>query len=174
MFEEASGAIPERQEEPVSFSKYEGSSELENRMSELKEYVSYAENPHDYLDERHRIKLFNKLSYGLRKSGEGLARALYMQRVAKIRRKEAEAIAFLDDFSEYAQQNDIKATDKARENYVLKSKRVIDAAEAEACMDAWVEIFATTKQEFSMAIATLRALVFGPSQTNMMSNYSGE
>lgn len=163
-----------KEDQPVQLSKYDSSTdtaELAKRMDEIRTYLAMAENAQDYADEANRIVLFSKLSYGLRKSGEGLAKAMYLQRMAEVRRKEAEAVAFLDDFPEYAEKRELKSTDAARSHYIRLNDKVIKASEREAVMDAWVEVFSTSKQEFVQAIATLRAMIFGPKQSTMMSNF---
>lgn len=166
---------------PLTISKYEangeGIEEIKLRMEELQAIAILAENPQDFHDEHQRIQLFSRLSYGLRKAGEALAKAAYLQKMAKVKKKEAEAIAALDDFYDYidsqkALGKEIKNTDSNRTYFTQQSKKVLQASEYEAMMDAWVEAIATIKYELTQGISTLRAMAYGPRDTSYLSGTS--
>lgn len=140
--------------------------EYERRVDELLKYASLAENVQDINDEAYRIKLFSKLSYGLRKSSEALSWALLFQKESVRERKEAESIALLDDFGNYLiekknEGKDIKATDTMRKAYVHINPRVKVAYQKEAVADAFVNQFSSLRSEFFMALSSLKSMAYG-------------
>ena len=156
----------------------EVANQLNDRLTELNKYLILAENPSDFNNELKRIQLFGNLSYGLRKAGEGLALTLYLQKMAKGRRKSAEANAYLNNFGRYLIDQkelgfDVKATDKTKEHYVALDRNVLDANEYEAMMDAYEAHFSTIRNEFTQAISTLRAMCYGMKDSQNISSAAG-
>ena len=144
------------------------------RVDVLRSYLVLAENPADLQDDNYRRTIFSKLSYGMRKSGDYLGWARYHQRMAYARRKQAEAIAALDEFGKYlargkAAGNDVKATVDIRAHYVNIDPGVMSASAKEAYMDAIVEQLSTMKMEFMMAISTIKAMAYGVRDSDYMS-----
>jgi hypothetical protein len=145
------------------------------KVEELAPYVGIAENPYDYQDEIFRLKLFGQLSFAMRKASEALAWAYVQQKMAYARRKEAEAVAAMDDFPQYiVDQSDqgrtIKATDATREAFVKMSPRVMRAHQKEAFVDAIVEQLNVLKYGFSEGSKTLRAMCYGQKDSNNLSS----
>lgn len=144
------------------------------KLQILNECIAVAENPTDIHNESSRIAIFTKLAYGLRKSGEAYAWALYHQKVAKYERKRAEAIAALDTFGKYverkkAEGTEVKSTDKSKEYYVSIDEAAQQAARLEAYCDAIAEQFSTIRYELSETIKTLRAMCYGVKDSQQMS-----
>lgn len=144
------------------------------RVDILRSYLVLAENPADLQDENFRRTVFAKLSYGLRKAGDYLGWALYHQRMAYAKRKQAEAVAALDQFGGWLEGRkaagvEAKATVDVRAHYVNIDPGTIAAAAREALMDAAVQQLSTMKSEFTMAITTIRALMYGGRDSDYMS-----
>jgi len=151
--------------------------DYESKVATLREYIVVAENPEDLRDEHQRRVVFSKLSYGLRKSGEFLGWALRQSRMAEVRRKEAEAIAAMDEFPDFverrkAEGKDIKGTDAVMKYYVNTSPGVIKASETEALWMAIVQQISTMKAEFMMAISTIKAMAYGVKDSDIMTGNS--
>jgi hypothetical protein len=147
------------------------------RVEILRSYLVLAENPADLMDENYRKNVFAKLSYGMRKAGDYLGWGRYHLRVAYGDRKRAEAIAALDEFGAYlasrkATDKEVKATDKVRDFYVHINTGVTQAVAREAFMEAVVEQLSTMKQEFMMAISTIKAMAYGNRDSDFMSGAS--
>jgi hypothetical protein len=147
------------------------------RVDILRSYLMLAENPIDLQDENYRRTIFAKLSYGMRKAGEYLGQAKYHQRMAYARRKQAEAIAALDEFGKYLAQGkadgkDIKPTVDIRAHYVNIDPGVMAASAKEAYIDAIIEQLSTMKMEFMMAISTIKAVAYGIKDSDYMSSAS--
>src|SRR5690348_478865 len=92
------------------------------RMVELERYLVLVENPQD-VTQFTAPKLLAQLSYGFRKSGEYLALAQYAYKRARAERKQAEAVAALDNIRDYVLQQknkgvDVKITDAVRSHYI--------------------------------------------------------
>lgn len=144
------------------------------RVEVLRSYLVLAENVTDLQDENFRRTIFPKLSYGMRKAGEYLGWARYHQRMSYAQRKQAEAVAALDEFGKYlargkAAGNDVKATVDIRAHYVNIDPGVMSASAKEAYMDAIVEQLSTMKMEFMMAISTIKAMAYGVKDSDYMS-----
>lgn len=168
-FSEADGDIDGEQLFPELYKIFN------SKIAELSNYVGLTENPYDFQDETYRLKLFGQLSYAMRKSSEALAWAFVQQKMAYARRREAEAIAALDDFPQYiSEQSDlgvtIKATDATRESFVKRSPRVINAHLREGTVDAMAEQLAVLKVAFSEGSKTLRSMVYGQKDSNNLSS----
>jgi hypothetical protein len=147
------------------------------RVAILRSYLVLAENVADLQDANFRRTIFPKLSYGMRKAGEYLGWARFHQRKSYAERKQAEAIAALDEFGKWlavrkAAGEDTKATEAVRAHYVNIDKGVLNTASREAYMDAVVEQLSTMKMEFMMAISTIKAMAYGVREENFMSGAS--
>lgn len=161
---------PEIEEVDPAFSKL-----YNERVDILRSYLVLAENTIDLHDENFRRTVFPKLSYGLRKAGEYLGWACFHQRASYAARKQAEAIAALDEFGKYlgikkAEGSDIKSTEAVRAHYVNIDPGVKHACLKEAYMDAVVQQLATMKMEFTMAISTIKAMAYGVRDSDYMSS----
>lgn len=144
------------------------------RVTILRSYLVLAENVADLQDANFRRTIFPKLSYGMRKAGEYLGWARFHQRKSYAERKQAEAIAALDEFGKWLSQrkasgDEVKATEAVRSHYVNIDKGVLNAANREAYMDAVVEQLSTMKMEFMMAISTIKAMAYGVREESFMS-----
>lgn len=160
---------PEMEEVDPEFSRL-----YNERVAVLRSYLVLAENVADLQDANFRRTIFPKLSYGMRKAGEYLGWARFHQRKSYAERKQAEAIAALDEFGKWlasrkAAGEDTKATEAVRSHYVNIDKGVLSAASREAYMDAVVEQLSTMKMEFMMAISTIKAMAYGVREENFMS-----
>ncbi len=136
-----------------------------DRIKDLEPYLVLVENPND-IDENNAPVLLAKLSFGFRRAGEYLAAARYSFRMAKTDRKRAEAIAALDEFVNYIKTqkesgHDVKATEAVREHYLSISPGVIASYEREAFYEACMIQLETIKQEFLMAISSVKAQAYG-------------
>ena len=79
---------------------------------QLNECIAQAESLQDMLhSELMAMKVVGLLSFGLRKSGELLARAIYDQKMAKSDLKRAQAIAALEEFHGYTRDQKDKGID---------------------------------------------------------------
>lgn len=148
--------------------------EYNRRMSELVQYTVYAETYLDLTDQHQRMRTFAALSYALRKAGEAEAWASMFYNTARASRKEAEAVAALDDFADYltkraAEGSDLKATDKNREWFIQQSPRVMNAAKREAMAEAFQKSFWIMRLQFTQALSTLKAFSYGVNDANMLS-----
>jgi hypothetical protein len=127
----------------------------------LDECIRQAENLKDLLhSDAMALKVVGILSYGLRKSGELLAEAIYRFKMARSDRKQAEAIAALENFSQYvADRKDLKSTDATRTHYVAIDKGVLKACEREAFYEAVVSQLETYKMQFTMVMSAIKAMI---------------
>lgn len=153
-------------------------SEFKRRNDLLMLYTSLAENPKDIHDEVGRVNLFSKLSFGLRKAGEGHAWALVHKKLATAGKKEAEAIAALDEFGSWlrekrVKEKDFKATADVRKSYVYLSETVKAASRYEAVSEGMAAHFGTIHHQLSQSISTLRALIYGPKDSSKMGFHPG-
>ena len=127
--------------------------------------IAQAENLQDMLhSEMMAMKVLGILSFGLRKSGELLADAIYEHKMAKVELKRAQSIASLEKFWQYAKDKkdediDIKATDKTKDHYVNIDADVMKAAEKEALYEAMVSQLDTYKTQFTMAMSGVKAMI---------------
>lgn len=144
--------------------------EYERRMQELRPILLIIERPIDLTDEGFRRAVFPKISFGLRKSGELVAFLRYHYKTATDNRKRAVAVAALEEVIIYAQAHDIKITDKAREYYIPMNKGVQVANNIEAVLEAYLENAMTIKQELIMSLSTIKAMVYGISDSTPLSS----
>lgn len=128
--------------------------------------IAQAENLQDMLhSEMMAMKVLGILSFGLRKSGELLADAIYEHKMAKVDLKRAQAVASLEKFYEYALERkldasvDLKATDKTKDHYINIDAGVMKAAEKEALFEAMVSQLDTYKTQFTMAMSGVKAMI---------------
>jgi len=149
----------------------------QKQLAELQKFLLLVEEPQD-INEITALPILAKLSYGYRKSGEYMALAGFQYNEKKAARKRAEAVAFLDNFREYAANKkaagvaDFKATDDAKKHYVNLDPEVSAASKEEALFQAMYEQLKTIQMEFLMAISTAKAAAYGFKKSNMMSGAS--
>jgi len=144
--------------------------EYQLRMEEIRPILLIIERPLDLTDEGFRRAVFPKLSFGLRKAGELVAMLKYHYKTAVDGRKRAHAVAFLDEFNGYAEKNEIKSTDKAREFYIHLNGGVQAAQNAEAVLEAYLENAMTIKQELIMSLSTIKGMVYGFRDSDTLSS----
>lgn len=154
------------------------SGEFEKRMDEILVYTALAENSRNFTDESGRVAFLAKLSYGFRKSGEALAWATTKRRKAEGDLKRAQAVAAMDEFSDWLkvkklQDKDFKATADARKSYSQMSSTVVEAYNVLAALDGMSEYLFTAKSELKDAISTLRSIMYGKSDSNSVGWGSG-
>lgn len=131
----------------------------------LDECISQAENLRDMLQNDHMaMKVVGILSYGLRRSGELLADAIYRHKMATVERKRMEAVAALDNFGKYLagkreKGEDIKVTSDVRGHYIHIDQDVLTACEKEAFCEAVVSQLDTYKIQFTMAMSAVKAMI---------------
>lgn len=145
------------------------------KVNILRSFLMLAENPADLADDKQRVVIFAKLSYGLRKSGEYLSWARFHHKNTKIDLKRSEALAVVDGVYDYVSKEkekgrEGKVTDKVRDNYKYLDVGVGKDMLREAMLEAMVEQLATMKLEFTMAISTIKAMAFGIKDENFMSS----
>ena len=132
---------------------------------QLDECIQQAENLRDMLHcDDMALKIVGILSFGLRKSGELLADAIYRHKMAKTEMKRVQAIAALETFGSYmgtkkADGIDIKSTDSTRGHYINIDPEVLKAAEKEAFCEALVSQIDTYKMQFTMAMSAVKAMI---------------
>lgn len=132
---------------------------------QLDECIQQAENLRDMLNcDDMALKIVGILSFGLRKSGELLADAIYRHKMAKTEMKRVQAIAALENFGSYmsakkADGIDIKSTDSTRGHYINIDVDVLKAAEKEAFCEALVSQIDTYKMQFTMAMSAVKAMI---------------
>jgi alpha-L-arabinofuranosidase len=149
--------------------------ECKRRMDELANYIVLVENPKTIYDETARIMLFAKLSYGLRKSGEGYAWAMRKVNEAAIKKKETESSAALDEISNWVKKrreddSKFKPTDKDKTHFIYTIDSVKVAYRLVAILESMAENFLIIRQEFTQAISTLRAMYYGQRDSTYMSS----
>ena len=133
--------------------------------AQLDECIAQAENLQDVLhSESLALKVVGILSFGLRKSGELLASAIYDQKMAKSDLKRAQAIAALEEFHVYTvlQKDkgvDVKSTDTTRGHYININEGVLKAAEKEAFYEAVVSQLDSYKTQFTMVLSAVKAMI---------------
>lgn len=137
-------------------------------LSILAPHIAVAERIHE-ANEFTAQKILSSLSFGLRKSGEFLAVAMYNYSQAYTARKRAEALALLDDFPAWAKSQDIKPTESIRSAFVDAHPSVLEAREKENRFEAFKEQLSVLKQQFTMAIASVRSSVYSYKDSNRMS-----
>lgn len=132
---------------------------------QLNECIAQAESLQDMLhSESMAMKVVGLLSFGLRKSGELLARAIYDQKMAKSDLKRAQAIAALEEFHGYTRDQkdkgiDVKSTDTTRGHYININENVLIAAEREAFFEAVVSQLDSYRTQFTMVLSAVKAMI---------------
>ena len=132
---------------------------------QLDECIAQAENLQDVLhSDAMALKVVGILSFGLRKSGELLADAIYRHKIAKSDAKRAQAYAALEHFGEYMRKKkddglDIKSTDNTRGHYINIDSDVVKAVEQEAFYEAVVSQLDTYKTQFTMVMSAVKAMI---------------
>jgi hypothetical protein len=127
--------------------------------------ISQAENLTDMLhSEVMALKIVGMLSFGLRKSGELLADAIYKQKQAKAEVKRAQGIAALETFGSYIREKkedgiEVKMTDSTRGHYINIDEDVLRSLEKEALCEAIVAQLDTYKTQFTMAMSAVKAMI---------------
>jgi hypothetical protein len=81
-------------------------------------------------------KFMSDMSAGVRIAGELWAKASFQYEKAKDARKQAEAIAALDEFPSHVMKTGIKPTDATREHFINMSSGVLTAKEKEHFYEA--------------------------------------
>jgi hypothetical protein len=122
----------------------------------LQRYAILAENPADLTDESRRSDLLAKLSFGLRRSGDMLARIKGRLRKAESLLKQASALAAIDDLNEHSARMTMSRLHKANLNCAM----LIAMSE-----QAW-----TMKTEFMMGISTVKAIAWGMRDSEHLSS----
>jgi hypothetical protein len=110
------------------------------------------------------LKVVGILSFGLRKSGELLASAIYDQKMAKSDLKRAQAVAALEEFHVYSVGQkekgiDVKSTDTTRGHYININEGVLRATEKEAFYEAVVSQLDSYKTQFTMVLSAVKAMI---------------
>ena len=142
---------------------------------QLDECIQQAENLRDMLQSNDMaMKVVGLLSFGLRKSGELLADAIYRHRMAKTELKRSQAVAALENFGSYMSAKkiegvDIKSTDSTRGHYINIDVDVLKAAEKEAFCEALVSQLDTYKTQFTMAMSAVKAMISNQRSDMMIS-----
>lgn len=149
-------------------------SEFKRRNDELILYTNLAENPKDVHEEAGRITLFSKLSYGLRIAGESYAWALVHKKLSTSTKKESEAVAAIDEFGEWMterrrEDKSFKPTADVRKNFVYLSESVKAANKYEAVSEGMAAHFWTIHNQLGQSISTLRAIIYGPKDSQKAS-----
>jgi len=145
-------------------------------VSELETALWQAENLRDMLQsDEMAMKIVGILSFGLRKSGELLAEAVYKWKLAKRDRKRAEGEAAIDGFHDYITLKkvtgvEIKSTDSIRSHYVNINENVLKAAEKEALYEAIVTQLESYKNQFMMAASGVNAMIKSKRGDNLISS----
>jgi hypothetical protein len=141
----------------------------------LQRYAILAENPADLTDESRRSDLLAKLSFGLRRSGDMLARIKGRLRKAESLLKQASALAAIDDLNEHSARmtmsgEKLKITDDYRKTFVAGSPRLHKANLNCAMLIAMSEQAWTMKTEFMMGISTVKAIAWGMRDSEHLSS----
>lgn len=151
--------------------------EYNDKVDILMKYLALTEDATVLGNEKERVLLFARLSFGLRKAGEALSWITYHQKVAYAQRKEAEGIAAIDEYTSYLEQKRSegkteRATNEMRNYYVNTSGNVMKANKKEAMVNAMYEHLSTIKYQFVQSISTLRAIHYSSKDSSMMSSAS--
>jgi len=132
-----------------------------------------------YLDKANKIASVSKMMAGVYLqdlikgqdiAGHLLARAVQADIKAKSRLEQAEAIAYLDNASEYLQSKNIKDSSEARKRYVDIDPVVIDAKDKKAQTEALVSLMKNKISVLRMAHDDLKKIVYGDQH---MTGYEG-
>lgn len=139
--------------------------EFNQRMADVIPHSVAAEQRLELNEESERLKVIAGLMYALRKAGTHLAWAEFQQKLAKHRKKQAEAIAALETVFDYvdkrkAEGRDFKATDGVKGYYTAIDAKVSAALQEEALTDAMVGTFSILITQFSEALRILRAAFY--------------
>lgn len=174
--------LPERISEDFSFvadikrcMNEEIALQFKGRVIELRKYAAVLENHHNIVDEHQRPIIFSQLSYGYRRASESLSWALKMQKNAKIRVKQAEAIAAHDKFYDFVESRKgtdrkVSVTEASKKWYTQMDEGVIKAKMVEAVTDAMVEQFSSLKFEFIQGQSTLKNMYYGNRDASNMNS----
>jgi hypothetical protein len=143
----------------------------------LQEYLVIAESVPDMLDPHVKRAVMPKLSYGLRKSGELLGNISFYMSESEKDLKRARAIAALDEFNSWVaskkiEGKDIKTTDATREHYLHIDPNVSRAHSRYSLLLSMRIQAQTIKQEFVMALAGMKSMLYGVSDDHMLSGIS--
>ena len=133
--------------------------------AQLDECIAQAEHLQDVIhSDNMALKVVGILSFGLRKSGELLATAIYDHKMAKADLKRAQAIAALEEFHAYSREQkeagiDVKSTDTTRGHYININEGVSRATEKEAFCEAVVSQLDSYKTQFTMVLSAVKAMI---------------
>lgn len=133
--------------------------------AQLDECIAQAEHLQDVIhSDSMALKVVGILSFGLRKSGELLAIAIYDHKMAKADLKRAQAIAALEEFHAYSRDQkeagvDVKSTDTTRGHYININEGVSRATEKEAFCEAVVSQLDSYKTQFTMVLSAVKAMI---------------
>lgn len=106
-------------------------------------------------------KVLSSLTEGLMVAGTYYASALYKANETKVRRKEAEAIAALDQFPEWCTRTGNKGTADMRSAFVNMDARVMELCLEEGYLQALVEQLSSIKMAITMALSSTRSIAYG-------------
>jgi hypothetical protein len=147
------------------------------KLEFLHTYLIVAESVPDMLDINVKRTILPKLSYGLRKSGELLGNISYYASESEKELKRARAIAALDEFNSWVatkkiEGKEIKITDATREHYLHIDPNVSAAHSRYSLLLAMRIQAQCIKQEFVMALAGMKSMLYGVSDDAMLSGIS--
>lgn len=129
-------------------------------IKELAPYMAAANNI-NRATEGTAPNMLADLNCGLMKTGAFLGAAKCSLNKSRTTRKNAEAIAKLDKFPRYCQENNIaKPTADLRDAFVDKDELVLAAADQEAYYEAVVEQLSAIKMAMIMAMSSIKAIVY--------------
>ena len=103
-------------------------------------------------------------------AGHLLAKAIQADVKAKARLEQTEAIAYLDNASEYLQSKNIKDSSEARKRYVDIDSEVIAAKDNKARTEALVSLMKNKVSILRMAHDDLKKIIYGD---QYMTGYEG-
>lgn len=103
-------------------------------------------------------------------AGALLAKAVQADIKAKARLEQAEAIAYLDNASDYLQQRNIKDSSEARKRYIDVDPDVVAAKENKAKTEALVSLMKNKVSILRQAHDDLKKILYGDQQ---MTNWEG-
>lgn len=138
-------------------------------IEELAPYMAVAQNI-SRATELTAPNMLADLTCGLMKTGTFLGAAKQSYTKAHTTRKQMEAIARLDKFPKYCQENNIgKPTADIRDAFVDQDSIVIAAADQEAYCEAVVEQLSCIKMAMIMAISAIKAIVYNHKDSDFVS-----
>lgn len=141
---------------------------LPNEVKKLAPILETAQNLQN-ATEATAPTILSEISSGLISISRLLSSARYHADLAKIEKKKVQGMLALEAFPKYCSETGVKVTEGNKEAFIDCNQTYTDACKTEAYLDALVTQLDVIKTTFIQSISSVKAIVYGFKDSNIVS-----